>query len=111
MRLAFNQGLSYCRQHRIRYVPQRLAHHDPGPQVRLPEGARTLVTRYLSDRGLLMADTHQYLRGRQRLASGYEDPIRLRFEGEVVERWHADQQHCPQCDRWRQQAEASKDLL
>ena len=113
MRAIFNEGLARCRQKRTRYQQERLwiGRPEPGAAARLGSAALSITTRYRSEVGMLMAETHHYRTGNRILASGFEDPKLLRVDHEYVEPGHADDQWCPECAEWRQRAERSKQLL
>ena len=113
MRTVFNEGLARCRQKRARYQQERLRIGQPEltAAARLGSGVRSITTRYRSETGTLMAETHHYRRGSRILASGFEDPKLLRVDEEYVEPGHSDDQSCPDCAEWRARAERSKQLL
>ncbi len=112
MRAIFNEGFARCRQKRARYQQERLKITQPEPAAaaRLGAGVLSITTRYRSDNGTLMAETHHYRRGNRILASGFEDPKLLRVNREYVEPSHGDGEWCADCAEWRPRAEASKHL-
>ena len=113
MRAIFNEGLARCRQKRARYQQERLKVSQPEPSAatRLGAGALSITTRYRSEAGTVMAETHHYRRGNRILASGFEDPKLLRVDDEYVEPGHRDDEWCPDCAEWRPKAKDSKQLL
>jgi hypothetical protein len=64
----------------------------------------SIVVEYRNPEGIIMARTHQYVRGNRRQASGLGAPTTLNDGGRFLVRRHKDDERCEDCDAWRPRA-------
>ena len=111
MRALFNEGLKYCVDRSIRFGLTVLPPRQPNFAYNQERDTLSVLMEYRNPQGIIMARTHQYVRGRRRMASGHGDPVLLRENGRLVQRRHRDDEECVDCPTWRPRAAQSAQEL